>query len=106
MLLIKKALSLSGFSPDTDDSLKAYHLATKQFISDPEVFNSVVWMKYDKCKIGKYAIGDKPDYKNIKVYDINNNESLLKNLIYSNYNNNPNRNSNKIFNLIVSGSLS
>jgi len=106
LLLIKKALSLSGFSPDTDDSLKAYHLATKQFISDPEVFNSVVWMKYDKCKIGKYAIGDKPDYKNIKVYDINNNESLLKNLIYSNYNNNPNRNSNKIFNLIVSGSLS
>lgn len=105
LLLIKKALMLSGFNPESDDSLKAYHLATKKYIADPQVMNSVVWMKYDKCKIGKYSIGDKPDYKNIKVYDFDKNEFLLKNLIL-NKNYKKNINNNKIFNLIVSGSLS
>jgi len=106
LYLIKRALTLSGFSPQTDDSLKAYHLATKKFIADPEVMDSVVWMKYDKCKIGKYSIGDKPDFKNIKICDIYKNEFLLKNLICNDHKIHKNHNNNKIFNLIVSGSLS
>jgi len=95
--LIKQALLKNGFNPDIDESLKAYHLATKKFISDPEVNDSVVWMKYDKCKVGKYSIGDTPDYKNIKVFDFNKNEFSLKNLVSHN---------KKTLNLIVSGSLS
>jgi len=94
---IKKALIKYGFNPDFDDSIKAYHLATKNYISDPDVVNSVVWMKFDKCKIGKYSIGDKPQFNNIKIVDLNRNEILLKNFVSQNKN---------TFNLIISGSLS
>lgn len=64
--MIKTALQSFGFSPDDDDSLKAYHLATTKFIDDEEVRNSVVWMKYDKCKIGKHTVNDYLKFDDIK----------------------------------------
>ncbi len=93
--MILKALRINGFNPDTDDSLKAYHLATSKFIADEEVRDSVVWMKYDKCKIGNFKIGDLLNFENIKLFDLNQNSIFLKELV-----------SMDRPNLIVSGSLS
>ena len=93
--IIKKALKNFGYKPEEDDSLKAYHIATSKFINDEEVRNSVVWMRYDKCKIGDYTLGDHLNFDNIKLFDMDEKVCLLKNLI-----------SNDRPNLIVSGSMS
>jgi hypothetical protein len=93
--LIIKALMRHGFNPSIDDSLKAYHIATYKFIEEEEVRNSVVWMKYDKCKAGKFHMGDKVSFDSINIYDLNHKIIRLSELIASNR---PN--------LIVSGSLS
>jgi hypothetical protein len=59
---IIKALIIYGFNPSVDDSLKAYHLATTEYINDPEVREQVVWMKYDKCKVGDFRVGGRMDF--------------------------------------------
>jgi hypothetical protein len=93
--MIKNALKIFGTNPDEDDSLKAYHLATTKFIHDEEVRNSVVWMKYDKCKVGNYTLGDHLNFDDIKLFDLDKKDYLLKDLI-----------SMDRPNLIVSGSMS
>jgi hypothetical protein len=37
--IIKQALTISGYNPKQDDSLKAYHLASAKYINDEEVRN-------------------------------------------------------------------
>jgi hypothetical protein len=93
--MIKSALKSFGYNPDEDDSMKAYHLATSKFIHDEEVRNSVVWMKYDKCKIGNYTLEYRLNFDGIKLYDLDEKVCFLKDLISINR---PN--------LIVSGSMS
>lgn len=93
--MIITALKRYGFNPDEDDSLKAYHLATTKFIHDEEVRQSVVWMKYDKSKVGDYYTGDTIEFQDIKLYDLNEKVCFLQDLI-----------SIDRPNLIVSGSMS
>ncbi len=93
--MIKQALYINGYNPSFDELLKAYHIATKKFIDDPEVRESVVWMKYDKCRIGDYIPGDKPDLSGIKLFNLEGKQIWLKDLI-----------SFRKPNLIVGGSLS
>lgn len=93
--LIKKALKKCGYSPDKDDSLKAYHLATNKYIEDEEVKNCVVWMKYDKCKTGGLKQGDSLNFADIILADLLGKEILLQSII-----------SQFQPNLILAGSLS
>jgi hypothetical protein len=93
--LIKAALKQFGFDPEKDDSFKAYHIATHRFIEDKEVKNSVVWMKYDKCKIENYKVGDFINFEMIKLFDTLAKEYYLKNIIQ-----------NFTPNIILAGSLS
>jgi len=37
-----------GFNPEKDDSFDAYRVSCGHFLDDPEVAESVVWMKYGK----------------------------------------------------------
>jgi hypothetical protein len=67
--IIKSSLVKAGFDPDNDDSLKAYHLATGKFINDPEVKEKVVWMKYDKARIGNNKPGDHIKLERLYVYN-------------------------------------
>jgi hypothetical protein len=76
--IIKSALKSFGYKPEEDDSLKAYHLATSKFIHDEEVRNSVVWMKYDKCKVGNYTQEDHLNFDGIKLYDLEGNSLFFK----------------------------
>ena len=92
---ILEALQYSGYNPNVDDSLKAYHLATTKFINDPEVQNQVVWMKYDKCQIGKFSVGNNAVIDDIYLYTLQKEKVLFKNLLCD-----------KRPNLIVSGSIS
>lgn len=51
-----------GYDPAVDDSLKAYHISCGQWLNDPQVKESVVWMKYDKFRFGNLQLGDQaPD---------------------------------------------
>jgi len=93
--IILEALRRNGYSPEKDDSLKAYHIATNKYIEDEEVRDSVVWMKYDKCKVGNLNRGDNVNFFGLKIFDLNAKELDLSSLI-----------SHTRPNLIVSGSLS
>lgn len=93
--MIVKALIQSGYNPEKDDSLQAYHIATGKYINDCEVKNEVVWMKYDKCKRGNYSIGDKFYEGNIEIYDLNGNIHILNDMLLKHKRN-----------FIVTGSLS
>lgn len=93
--MIKRALYECGYHPDEDDSLKAYHLATTYYINHTDVRNEVVWMKYDKCKIGNFRKGDMPTLDGINLYNLKEERIPLKNIICTDR---PN--------LIVSGSAS
>lgn len=93
--MIKRALYECGYFPDEDDSLKAYHLATTEFINYPDVREEVVWMKYDKCKIGRYHVGDKPRVDGLFLYNLQEEKIEFKNIL-----------SSTRPNLIVSGSAS
>jgi hypothetical protein len=99
--MIKEALIQNGFNPEIDDSLKAYHYATEKFKNDADVNESVVWMKYDKCKKSNYTKGDLLDFafKDIKIYSLKKKEFLLVDLLNNYF-------KKKKYTLIVSGSLS
>eukprot|EP01102_Stenamoeba_stenopodia_P000802 TRINITY_DN10750_c0_g1_i1.p1 TRINITY_DN10750_c0_g1~~TRINITY_DN10750_c0_g1_i1.p1 ORF type:complete len:261 (-),score=56.71 TRINITY_DN10750_c0_g1_i1:669-1451(-) len=49
-----------GFDPEKDDSFDAYRVSCGRYLEDPEVVDSVVWMKYGKkfrvC--GSFSEGD------------------------------------------------
>jgi hypothetical protein len=94
-LSIKMALVKAGFDPDKDDSLKAYHLATGKYINDPEVKECVVWMKYDKARLGNNKPGDGVKLEGLYVYTKGLERVELKSLISDNK---PN--------IVVAGSLS
>jgi len=68
--IILQALIITGYNPQQDESLKAYHVATAKFINDEEVRNEVVWMKYDKCKVGRFQPGDKAVINNIDLFSL------------------------------------
>jgi len=93
--MIIKALLSCGYNPMDDDSLKAYQLATAKYINDAEVRNAVVWMKYDKCKIGKLSVGDKAITNEIYIYNLKGEKISLNEILSDNK---PN--------VIVSGSIS
>ncbi len=96
--VIKAALKDFGFNPEKDDSFKAYLLATGKYINDPELKELVVWMKYDKMKMGDLMVGD--DYfteetKNIELYTLQNKKVIFTSLLQEDR-----------YNVIVSGSYS
>lgn len=93
--LIIQALTLCGYMPAKDDSLKAYHIATAQYVNDEEVRNQVVWMKYDKCKVGNFKIGDKAIVDDIYLYNLSAEKIYFKELL-----------SSIKPNIIISGSIS
>jgi hypothetical protein len=66
---INMALRSKGYNPDLDDSLKAYHISTGKYINDREVKEKVVWLKYDKAKLGKLKIGDNVITNGLFVYN-------------------------------------
>ena len=92
---ITQALRICGYNPEMDESLKAYRLATTEFINDPEVKEKVVWMKYDKARLGKFNIGHEMDLNNIYLYDQTGYKLSINELL-----------SSEVPNLIVTGSLS
>ena len=71
-----RALKDNGYNPDTpgDESFEAYQVACGRHILDPEVRESVVWMKYDKMRKGTLVKG--AIYRNSDVVDMNTGEAL------------------------------
>jgi len=54
-----QALEHFGYSPLAgDNSLEAYQVSCGLHLEDPEVKNCVVWMKYDKMRMGNLRVGD------------------------------------------------
>ena len=56
---------------DWDDALKAYELSCGEYINDPEIKEIVVWMKYDKTRLGNLKKGDDVITDGINLYGIN-----------------------------------
>jgi hypothetical protein len=94
-MCIKLALIKKGYHPDTDDSLKAYHLSTGKHINDTEVKEKVVWLKYDKARLGNLKVGDDIVTDNIYLYNQKFEKIPLTDLL-----------SKDLPNVIVTGSLS
>lgn len=65
-----RALRECGYNPDTpgDESFQAYQVACGRHILDPEVRKSVVWMLYDKMRVGTLKKG--MPFRNAQVVDI------------------------------------
>lgn len=65
-----RTLRENGYNPDTpgDESLEAYQVACGKHILDPEVRDSVVWMRYDKMRRGNLAKG--LPYRNCNLVDM------------------------------------
>ena len=107
--IIRKGLKKFGFNPDVDDSYKAYLLATGRYQNDKELKELVVWLKYDKMRMGDLRKGDqfisesvvdklgnvKHYGKNVEIYSLDNKCYKLEELI-----------SDTKYNIIVSGSYS
>jgi hypothetical protein len=89
------ALQRCGYNPQDENVLKAYHLATMEYINDPEVRERVVWMKYDKARLGKFTIGQDFNTDNIVLYDTEGNSRPFADML-----------SKELPNLIVTGSVS
>ena len=81
---IVEALRFYGFSPEKDDSLKAYHLACGKYINDPDIKELVVWMKYDKMRIPKISVGQNPIVEGIELYSMDKQAFRLKDLLIEN----------------------
>jgi hypothetical protein len=92
---ITQALKIRNYNPDEDDSLKAYRLATMEFINDPKIREKIVWMKYDKARLGNFTIGQELDLDGITLYDVDGLKYSINELL-----------STELPNLIVSGSVS
>jgi hypothetical protein len=71
-----RALRDNGYNPDTpgDESYEAYQVACGRHILDPEIRESVVWMKYDKMRKGTLVKGG--IYRNSDLIDMNTGEAL------------------------------
>lgn len=71
-----RALRDNGYSPDApgDESFEAYQVACGRHILDPEVRDSVVWMRYDKMRRGTLVKG--APYRNCNLVDMNTGEPL------------------------------
>jgi len=65
-----RALRDNGYNPDTpgDESMEAYQVACGRHILDPEVRESVVWMRYDKMRRGTLVKG--APYRNCELVDM------------------------------------
>ena len=65
-----RALRDNGYNPDQpgDESMEAYQVACGRHILDPEVRDSVVWMRYDKMRRGTCAKG--APYRNCELVDM------------------------------------
>jgi hypothetical protein len=92
---ITQALRISGYNPDEDDSLKAYRFATMEYINDPEVREEVVWLKYDKARLGEFKVGQDELKTDIIIHDLEGNRLNITELL------NPD-----LPNLVISGSAS
>jgi hypothetical protein len=92
---ITQALRVCDYNPDEDDSLKAYRVATMEYINDLEVREKVVWMKYDKARLGNFKIGEEVTNEDIILHDLQGCNYAFKDLL-----------SNDKPNLIVAGSIS
>lgn len=66
-----RALKDNGYHPDTpgDESMEAFQVACGRHILDPEVRDSVVWMRYDKMRKGTLVKG--APYRNCNLVDMN-----------------------------------
>jgi hypothetical protein len=71
-----------GYSHDSDDSLKAYRLACGKYLYEKEIRELIVWMKYDKTRMGKLKVGDQVITEGIYVYDLEGNKKELRDLIF------------------------
>jgi hypothetical protein len=91
----KDTLIYFGYHPDSDDSFKAYQLACGRFINDEEIRNKVVWMKFDKTRLGDLKIGDDVITKGIYLYHISGKRFSFEELLCP----------DKI-NIVISGSIS
>ena len=71
-----RALKDNGYNPDTpgDESFEAYQVACGRHILDPEVRDSVVWMRYDKMRKGTLVKG--APYRNCNLVDMYTGEPL------------------------------
>lgn len=93
--LRREALRFFGFNPNYDDSLKAYEIAYGKYINDREIREKVVWMKYDKTKMGKFKLGEEIITEGIDLYDFTGAKHAFKNLLKQD-----------MPNVIISGSIS
>ena len=91
----KDTLKYFNFDPDVDDSFKAYELACGEYINDNEIRNSVVWMYYDKTRMGNLKINDEVITKDINLYNLEGREFPFKDLL-----------SDNLPNIVISGSMS
>jgi len=64
-----QALREFGFNPGEDDSLEAYQISCGIWVSDPEVSQCVVWMKYCKMRFGDLKCGDTAPNANLFTLD-------------------------------------
>ncbi len=98
--IIRSALKKFGFNPSEDDSFKAYLIATGKHVNDRELKELVVWLKYDKMKLGELRKGcvfipeNAPNQ--VELYSLDGKQKfLLKELM-----------SDTKYNIVVSGSYS
>lgn len=68
-------------SVDWEDAIKAYSLACGEYINDKEIREKIVWMRYDKTRLGTFRIGDDAVIEDLCVYDLNKNKVNFKDLI-------------------------
>jgi hypothetical protein len=83
-----------GFTPDSDDSLKAYRLACGKYLHEKQVREIIIWMKYDKTRMGKLKVGDEVITKGMYVYDLDGNKVEFRDLIFK-----------EKINVVVAGSM-
>ena len=79
---------------DWADAFKAYNLACGEYINDEEVRKEVVWMRYDKTRLGNIKRNDPTPVDGIFVYDFNKNKIPFKSLL-----------STELPNIVIGGSL-
>lgn len=79
--LLPGVLNKSIEEIDWYDAFKAYNLACGEYINDVEVREKVVWMKYDKTRLGKLRIGYDVITEDLTLYDLNKNPYDFKSLV-------------------------
>lgn len=79
--VLPEVLNKSVDEIDWYDAFKAYNLACGEFINDTEVREKVVWMKFDKTRLGKLRIGHDIITEDLVIYDLNKNPFDLRSLI-------------------------